>query len=150
MSNETTTGAPLAATVGERLGGDPHVKELREQVEHAAETASAAGGDARPDAGSPPAEAPRRTKRARQAAPRAARQADRAPGEPQQGEPGEAAGHRTRRGAGGSFPWGAFALAALGWAVASAVAGGVRNKARRAKKRSRSVLHGLASRLPGR
>lgn len=147
MSNETTTGAPLAATVGERLGGDPHVKELREQVEHAAEAQAPAGGDARPDAGSPPAGAPRRTKRARQATPRPARTHDRgAAGAPRQGAEGGEATRRAAR-AGGSFPWGAFALAALGWAVASAVAGGVRSKARRATRRSRSVLHGLASRF---
>jgi hypothetical protein len=33
--NETTTGAPLGATIGERLGADPHVKEVAERVAEA-------------------------------------------------------------------------------------------------------------------
>ena len=53
------------------------------------------------------------------------------------------AAHTARR---ASFPWGAFALAAIGWAVASAVADGVRSRTRRMSKRVR----GLASHLPGR
>jgi hypothetical protein len=144
MSNETTTGAPLAATVGERLGGDPHVKEVREQVQHAAE-GSGSGGDARPDAGSPPAEAPGRRPRARKAAGRSAEGGG--AGGPAQGGgtpgTGEKAAHAARR---ASFPWGALAIAAIGWAVASSVASGVRSRTRRMSKRVR----GLASHLPGR
>jgi hypothetical protein len=34
--NETTTGAPLTATVGERVGGDPHVRDVQAGIAKAA------------------------------------------------------------------------------------------------------------------
>jgi hypothetical protein len=89
--NETTTGAPLTATVGERLGDERRVKEVREEVAHAAR---------RP--------------------------------------PGRAAAR--------PFPWGALALAAVGWALVTGVGRGIRARARSAGSR---VVR-LARRLPGR
>ena len=75
--NETTSGAPLTATVGERLKNDPHVEEARRAV---------AGKGKRSG--------------------------------------GEATGRR-------GFPWGALAVAVVGWAFATAITRRVRSKARR-------------------
>jgi hypothetical protein len=43
--NETTSGAPLTATVGERLSGDPHLEQARKAV--AASGKRAGGGEAK-------------------------------------------------------------------------------------------------------
>lgn len=110
--NETTTGAPLSATVGERLGDDPHVREVREEVAQRA-GASEPGAATREGA-----TASRGGRAARGGA--AAR------------EHGEAAARR--------FPWGALALAAVGWALATGIGRGIRGRARRVGRRARQLV----------
>jgi hypothetical protein len=170
MSNETKPGAPLAASVGERLGGDPHVEEVIERVAH---EAAPGGGDARPDAGAPPAQArsggekrPERpgggekaSRSARKPTPQRsgggeAQQRSSGGETPQRtagaGEPDAERKERRRGGApsparpaGRPFPWALLAVAAVGWAALSAIGGGVRERARRVAAGARRLATAL-------
>jgi hypothetical protein len=118
--NETTSGAPLTATVGERLGDDPHVREVREEV---------AKAQASQEPGARAREGTTASRGASQG--RAARAAVRARGGGAGGRP---------------FPWGALALAAVGWAAIT----GIGRVARRGGRRVGAGARALVGRLPGR
>lgn len=108
--NETTTGAPLTATLGERVGDDPHVKEVREGVEHAsAERPAAQQGAATQE---PPA-------------------AQQGPG---------AQERTRRRASGRRFPWATLAVAAVAWALVTGVGRGIRARARRVGRGARRLV----------
>lgn len=122
--NETTTGAPLTATVGERLGDDPHVKEVREGVEQAAAGHAGPSGAREPGAREPGAATREGTTRSRGASERKARP----PRRPQ--------GHAGPR----SFPWGALALAAVGWALVTGAGRAIGGRARRIGRGARRLV----------
>jgi hypothetical protein len=114
--NETTTGAPLTATLGERVGDDPHVKEVREEVAQAS---------------APPAQEPGAATREGLPASRGASE-------------GKARRPRRRREGGAAtrpFPWGALALAAVGWALVTGIGRGLRSRARRVGRGARRLVH---------
>ncbi|HEX9241626.1 MAG TPA: hypothetical protein VF875_04210 [Anaeromyxobacter sp.] len=101
MSNERKPEAPLAATVGERLGGDPDVQE---------------------------------EERSREGRLVEGRPADRQPGRPA----GRAATKAAR-----PFPWGALALAAIGWAALTGIGSALRSRARRTARGARRLAAAL-------
>jgi hypothetical protein len=107
--NETTTGAPLTATLGERVGDDPHVKEVREEVEHTSAERSAQQAGATQE-------------------PPAAQQ-----GSAMEGRPG------SRRASGRPFPWASLALAVVGWALLTGLGRGIRARARRVGRGARRL-----------
>jgi hypothetical protein len=108
MANESTTGGPLTATLGEQLAGKGHLGAVHE----AEKAAGGAAGEATPHAG---AEVEPREQAATGAA-------------------GQAAAPRALRGMASRVPWGAILAAGAGWVLAKTVADGLRRPARRIRR----------------
>jgi hypothetical protein len=130
--NETTPGAPLTATLGERVGEEPHGKDVREE----APRPPGASGGAPAEPGAATREGLSRSRGASEGKARRPR------AEPSGRSPGSSPAARGQGRPAGArpFPWGALALAAVGWALVTGLWGVIRARARRIRRGARRLV----------